>query len=106
MAALPLNITLNCPICDAPVPLPVRAGPVKNGALTLSLGGDPLRKHVEAEHPDACAPRRRTPRPGATAMGVSVNVRPAQVDQTVDQAVQQVARQMAREAASRPIGRG
>ncbi|MGW1525438.1 hypothetical protein [Streptomyces sp. NPDC002159] len=102
MAALPLNITLNCPICDAPVPLPVRAGPVKNGALTLSLSGDPLKKHVEAEHPDACAPRRRAPRPGAAAMGVSVNVRPAQVDQTV----QQVARQMAREAASRPIGRG
>ncbi|MFI5880812.1 hypothetical protein [Streptomyces sp. NPDC051554] len=55
MAALPASVAVPCPICDAPVELPLSAGPHKKLAGRLVVGlivdTEPLKAHCAAVHP-------------------------------------------------------
>ena len=54
MAALPArsHVALECPLCDEPVQLPLRVGPLHGGAVQLLLDNAPFSAHVAAEHFD------------------------------------------------------
>lgn len=59
MAALPAHLTFDCPVCDAPVELPLRAGGVKPAGhrvvFDLGLDMEPIKQHLRAEHSELLA---------------------------------------------------
>jgi hypothetical protein len=87
VAALPATIAVPCPICDAPVELPLSAGPHKKADGRLAIGlivdTEPLKAHCAAVHPAPTAGECRStvePAAVATHANLVVNVIRARPD--------------------------
>lgn len=110
MAALPTTIAVTCPMCDAPVELPLGAGPHKKLGdrlvVDLTVDTEPLKAHCAAEHSALSVSEcHSTVEPAAVATHASlvVNVTRARPD---DGAIASaLAHSVAKQARMYPFGR-